>query len=106
MDVLETEKAWIVRVALASVRNRDLRVAVEGDHLCVRGVRENAHPGEEILRHHQLEIELGPFEARVRLPGAIDRGAVEARLEDGLLTVRLPKQAPRRIQVERGDEER
>jgi HSP20 family protein len=96
-----------VRVALAGVRNRELRVAVEADVLCVRGVRQHAPEGEEILRHHQLEIEPGPFEARVRLPGAIDRTAVQARLDDGLLTVHLPKQASRRIPVgRRADEER
>ncbi|MBW2312885.1 MAG: Hsp20/alpha crystallin family protein [Deltaproteobacteria bacterium] len=106
MDVFETEKSWVVRIAVAGVANRDLRVAVERDVLCVRGVRSphgRALGGEEVLRHHQLEIEPGPFEARVPIAGAIERDQVEARLEDGVLTVRLPKlpkRAPRRIEVQ------
>jgi len=102
VDVLETEKAWVVRVALAGVANRDLRVAVERDVLCVRNVRSphtDATGGEKILRHHQLEIEPGPFEARVTLGGAVEREQVSARLEDGLLIVHLPKCAPRRIEI-------
>jgi HSP20 family protein len=107
VDVLETEKAWVVRVEVAGVPNRDLRVAVERDALVVRGVRSpspRAAGGEDVLRHHQLEIQPGPFEARVRLAGAIERAQVSARLEDGVLTVRLPKQAPRRIEIAGDDE--
>jgi len=103
VDVLETEKAWVVRVAVAGVANRDLRVAVERDVLCVRGVRSphtGAAGGEEVLAHHQLEIEPGPFEARITLGGAVEREQVSARLEDGLLIVHLPKRAPRRIEIQ------
>lgn len=99
MDVYETEKALVVRVAVAGVRSGDLRVLVEGERLCVRGVRSQPSGGEDVLRHHQLEIEPGPFEARVRLPASIEKSEVQANLEDGVLTVRLPKRAPRRIDV-------
>lgn len=99
----ETEKAVVVRVAVAGVRSADLRVAVEGEKLCVRGMRSQPSRDEDVLRHHQLEIEAGPFEARVRLPATIERDQVQANLEDGVLTVRLPKRAPRRIPVQGDD---
>lgn len=99
MDVFETEKALVVRVEVAGVRNADLRVAVEGELLCIRGVRHQPG-GDDVQRHHRLEIEQGPFEARVRIPLAIERDAVSAHLEEGILTVRLPKRAPRRIAVQ------
>lgn len=92
-----------MRVAVAGVSSRDLRVAVERDVLCIRGVRSRhmgATGGEEVLRHHQLEIEPGPFEARVTVGSAIERDQVSARLEDGLLTVHIPKRAPRRIEIQ------
>lgn len=95
----------MVRVEVAGVRNADLRVAVEGERLCIRGVRSQPGRDEDVLRHHQLEIEQGPFEARVRLPAAIERTQVSARLEEGVLTVRLPKRAPRRIEVQRAGED-
>lgn len=91
-----------MRVAVAGVANRDLKVAVERDSLVVRGVRSPHSGGEEVLRHHQLEIEPGPFEARVAIRGSVEREQVSARLEDGVLTVRLPKSAPRRIEVQDG----
>lgn len=101
VDVYETEKAVVVRVEIAGVRSDELRVAVEGELLCIRGSRRPHPESEDVLRHHQLEIELGPFEARVRIPVPFERGAVEARLEDGVLCVRLPKRGPRRIEVQR-----
>jgi len=105
VDVLETEKAVLVRVAVAGVASRDLRVALEGQLLCVRGMRSQPRSEEDVLRHHQLEIEPGPFEARVRLPMSVERDLVSARLEDGVLTVRLPKRAARRIEVGRDPSE-
>jgi HSP20 family protein len=105
VDVYETEKTVVVRVALAGVHSDDLRVAVEGDVLCVRGSRRQPRETEEVLRHHQLEIEPGPFEARVRIAVPFERGEVAARLEDGVLCIRLPKRAPRRIEVRRPEHE-
>ena len=105
VDVFETEKAVVVRVEVAGVRNADLRVSVERDLLCVRGVRSQPSTSEDVLRHHQLEIEQGPFEARVRLPAVIERSQVAANLEEGVLTVRMPKRAPRRIEVQRSSDE-
>ena len=101
MDVFETEKAVVVRVAVAGVARSDLRVALEGKLLCVRGMRSQRPGEEDVLRHHQLEIEPGRFEARVPIPVSVERDQVEARLEDGVLTVRLPKRGARRIEVGR-----
>ena len=39
MDVFETEQAVVVRVELAGVRGRDLKVTVDGDALRIGGVR-------------------------------------------------------------------
>lgn len=103
MDVYETEKALIVRFELAGVRGGDLRVTVDGDLVRVSGVRTAPPPGEEVLRLHQMEIGFGPFERSLRLPVEVDRDGVTANLEEGILTVTLPKRARqrRRIEIER-----
>lgn len=103
MDVYETEKALIVRFELAGVRGADLRVTVDGDVVRVSGVRLAPPPGEEVQRLHQMEIGFGPFERSLRIPVEIDRDAVSANLEEGILTVTLPKRARqrRRIEIER-----
>jgi HSP20 family protein len=47
----------------------------------------------------------GEFELRVTLPGRVDAGEVEANLDDGVLTVRIPKPEdarPERVEVQSG----
>lgn len=102
MDVFETEKALVVRFELAGVRSADLRVTVDADVVRVSGVR-TPPPSEGVQRLHQMEIGFGPFERSLRVPVDIDRDAVTANLEEGILTVTLPKRVRvhRRIEIER-----
>ena len=102
IDVFESEKSICVRFELAGVRSSDVRVTVDGEVLRVTGVR-TPPPDHDVLRLHQMEIAFGPFERVVRLSVPFDRDAVSAHLEEGFLTVSLPKRLPqrRRIEVER-----
>jgi HSP20 family protein len=100
VDVLETEKAVIVRFELAGVRIADLEVTVDAGTLRVSGMRRAA-PHDGVQRLHQMEIAFGPFERSLRFEVSFVRDEVSAHLEDGVLTVTLPKQGPRRLAVER-----
>jgi HSP20 family protein len=101
VDVFETEKSVVVRAELAGVRGEDLRVTVDGDTLRISGVRLAPEPAD-LRRLHQMEIATGPFERRLRIPIAFEREGVTAHLDDGFLTVTLPKRVPvrRRVEVE------
>jgi HSP20 family protein len=101
LDVFETEKAIVVRVELAGVRREDLRVSVDGDRLHIRGVRRPPED-QEIQRLHQMEIAFGPFERTVAVGVPFERERVSAHLENGYLSVTLPKRLPepRRIEIE------
>jgi HSP20 family protein len=100
VDVFETEKAIVVRLELAGVRISDLDVTVDGDCLRVSGVRQVAST-EGVQRLHQMEIAFGPFERVMRFEVGFERDQVAAHLEDGFLTVTLPKQQPRHLSVDR-----
>jgi HSP20 family protein len=100
VDVFETEKAIVVRLELAGIRISDLNVTVDGDCLRIFGVRQAAST-DGVQRLHQMEIAFGPFERVLRFEVPFEREMVSAHLEDGFLTVKLPKQTPRRLPVER-----
>jgi HSP20 family protein len=89
----------VVRFEVAGVRGEDLRVNVEGAVLRLRGVR-SVRPGAEPSRLQQMEISFGPFEREIRLDARFEPDRVRARLEDGLLEVRLPKREPGRRTLE------
>jgi HSP20 family protein len=102
VDVFETERAVVVRAEIAGVRSEDLRVTVDGDTLRISGMRRSLE-NADAKRLHQMEIATGPFERRVRIPMAVDRDQVSARIVDGFLTVTLGKRTPQRrtVAVER-----
>jgi len=98
VDVFETDAAVIVRIEIPGVRGEDLRVNVDGAFLRIAGVRRvPAH--RSVRRLLQMEIAFGPFERDVRIGVPFDRDGVSAQLEDGFLSVTLPKIKPVRREV-------
>ena len=98
-DVEETPEAYLVEIELPGIRKDDLDISIAGRRLVVAGERkERLRLG--ILRRRERVI--GRFHYEVTLPGDVDEDAVEANLDEGVLTVRVPKperDRPRRIAI-------
>lgn len=98
-DVEETGDAYLVDIELPGVRKQDLDIEIAGRCLTVRGERkEKERVG--ILRRRERTV--GRFQYEVTLPGNVDEDGINANLDEGVLTVRVPKPAserPRRIEV-------
>jgi HSP20 family protein len=98
-DIEETEDAWVIEAELPGVDRKDVNVELRDSDLLITGeIKEKERKG--ILRRRSRRT--GRFEYRVTLPGQTDEEHIEAKLHDGVLTVRVPKteQArPRRIEV-------
>ncbi|MEJ5255916.1 MAG: Hsp20/alpha crystallin family protein [Acidimicrobiales bacterium] len=99
-DVEETSDAYVVDVELPGVKRNDINIEVAGRRLTIHGERkERERVG--ILRRRERTV--GRFHYEVTLPGDVEEDAVEAHLDEGVLTVRLPKperERPRRIPVQ------
>ena len=102
LDVFETEKSIVVRVELGGVRSQDVKVSVDGDTLRIQGVRHAPRASAETVRLHRMEVAFGRFERTVRIAIPFDRDRVQAHLEEGFLTIDLPKRDPVRRRVEVG----
>ncbi len=87
-DVYETDKAYIVRMEIAGMREEDFEVVVENRILHISGYRPDT-PARRA--YHQMEIRFGKFSASIGLPGAVDADSAHAEYKDGFLTVTLPK---------------
>ncbi len=98
-DVEETDEGYVVEVELPGVKKEDISIEVAGRRLTVSGERlEKDRVG--ILRRRTRSV--GRFHYEVLLPGDVEDAGVEASLDEGVLTVRVPKVAserPRRIPV-------
>ena len=81
----------------------DLEIFVKEKVLTISGERKPLEGNG--LRFHRQERPVGKFTRVFQLPSPVDADKVEARLQDGVLTLTLPKaQAakPRRIEVKSG----
>jgi len=104
VDLSETDTEIIVKAAVPGLKPEDLEVSVEDSLLTIRGETKEEKK-EESARHYYREIRYGRFERSVRLPAAVDESRAEARLEHGILTIRLPKAQPsarRTIKIQTG----
>src|SRR5262245_9820536 len=90
LDVVETERALVVRVELAGVASEDVRVVVDGEYLQITGRRSLTRAGQS-QRHLLIELPQGPFERVLRMRAEYEADRVTARLEHGILTIELPR---------------
>jgi len=89
VDVLETERAVIVLVALPGVDPDRVEAVLDGADLVFSGAR--AFPSEmRTAIIHRLELPQGRFQRRIRLPAG-RYGAVRRSAGDGLLVIALLK---------------
>ncbi len=89
VDVLETDSALLVLMALPGVDPERVEAAIDDDCLVVAGVR--VLPRElETAVIHRLELPQGRFERRVRLPAG-RYSAVGRAMRNGCLVITLEK---------------
>ena len=98
-DVEETDDAYVVEIDLPGVQREDIDIQLTDRQLTVSGeIKEKERSG--ILRRRTRRV--GQFQYSVTLPADVDADEVTAHLDDGVLTVRVPKPEqvkPRRIEI-------
>lgn len=98
VDIFETENALILTADLPGVSREGLQVQVENGVLTLRGESGNGLPGQVRWREFSPAL----YQRSFQLPEEIDTGAIAAALEQGVLTLTLPKAPsaqPRRIEI-------
>ena len=100
VDIFEDEAGITLLADMPGVPRERLEVKVEGDELLIEGSVQAPTPDN--LEAIHAEVRIPRFRRSFTLSRELDSAQVDARLKDGVLTVRIPKQAhaqPRRIQV-------
>jgi HSP20 family protein len=99
VDVMEGEEAVIVQVELPGVAAEELEVRLKDRQLSLRGRKRRLDCEPSARRFHLMERFIGGFAVSVELPELVDPRGAEARLQDGVLTVRLPRLVDKRHTV-------
>jgi HSP20 family protein len=101
VDIHETDEAYILEADLPGLSRKDIDVKVVEDRVTISGQRKLETENEKKGYRRTERVE-GNFERSFRLQGGIDGANVEARFENGVLSVKLPKPEetkPRQIEV-------
>lgn len=88
--VVDAGNALRIECELPGIGRSDIDVSVDGRNLVVQGERRRPE-GSTDWTYHQIERPYGKFIRKFELPDGLDFEAVEANLENGVLTITLPK---------------
>ncbi len=90
LDLLEDDENLVVTAGLPGVKPEDIEISVQGDLLTIRGeARAESESGKG--QYHRRERSYGSFFRQIQLPVRVQSESAEARFENGVLTLRLPK---------------
>jgi HSP20 family protein len=90
MDVLANGDAYVITAAVPGLKAEDLALEVLGDTVVLRGeiaAPEAVEGNSWLLRERRF----GKFERTLTLPTELNGTGAEAAIENGVLTVRIPK---------------
>jgi HSP20 family protein len=100
-NVTEDNDNYYVSAELPGVKSEDLDIQVTAKGVSIAGERKIPVEGNNV-KYHRREREAGKFSRLINLSDDIDVDKVDAKLENGILTMTIPKAEktkPRQIAV-------
>jgi HSP20 family protein len=90
IDIKEDEESLTVTAELPGVDKKDVQIEVRDNILTIKG-EKRSEKREEKDNWHCVERSYGSFTRRVMLPSDVDDAQADAMMENGVLTLKLPK---------------
>ena len=96
VDVLETKSSVLVKVEAPGFEPDELDVVFRGPKMILSGEKRKPVSDKAVTRYLCMERSFGKFTRSLYVDQAVDLTRAEARLQDGVLTVTMPKLKDRR----------
>lgn len=93
IDMVSDAGDIVVRTALPGVKEDEVQVDIQGNVLTISAETPSTREARD-WNWYIHEIRSGKFSRSILLPENVELDRGEARLEDGILTVTLPKEKP------------
>jgi len=89
VDIYETKEDYYLSAQMPGVKKEDVKIKLEEGNLVIMGridYEQNAN-NKYVLK----ETEIGNFYRRFKISDSVDETKIDAKLENGILNVKLPK---------------
>jgi len=86
LNIRDEGEAYVLSALVPGLKAEDLNIQILDDTLSIEGEYQ-PEDGEYLMR----ELPIGAFRRALRLPAALDADKAEAKIEDGVLTLHIPK---------------
>lgn len=96
VDLYETADSVVLEMAVPGISKEEMDIRLEGNVLTVRGNYPEVPEGED-RRYWVQDIPRGSFTRSVSLPTSVEADKVQATVQNGLLSVIMPKNEQARI---------
>ncbi len=90
VDMIDSEKEITVKATLPGVAKDNVSIDITGDILTIKG-EASSEKEEKKENYLYRESRHGTFSRTLTLPEGLEAEKAEAEMENGILTVRLPK---------------
>ena len=97
VNVKESDKAYIMELAATGIKKEYCRVGINDEGNLTIAIENKQEHKHEDKAHHYLRREFSytNYEQSYTLPDDVERESIAAKVEDGILTVTMPKMAPK-----------
>jgi len=105
IDVIENENAIVLKAELAGMDPAEINIEVQDNVLTVSGERRFKEEVKED-KYYRIERRYGSFSRSLALPQTVNESAIEAKYENGVLDITVPKAEiakPKKISVAIGE---
>ena len=106
VELWETGDAVYLKAALPGINPEDVAISVLGETLTIKASSPAQEQADETSTYYYREIQYGDFQRTFTLPTTVDADKSDARYENGVLHLMLPKAEsarPRQIAVHAGN---
>lgn len=90
MDIRETAENYLLSADLPGVNKNQIKIDFHQGRLTISGER-SLEKKSDTGSIHRIERQFGRFERAFQLPSDVDESRIQARHEDGVLEILIPK---------------
>ncbi|KAI9125724.1 hypothetical protein K1719_003142 [Acacia pycnantha] len=99
IDWKETPEAHVFKADLPGLKKEEVKVEIEDDRVLQLSGERNVEKEDKNEKWHRVERSSGKFLRRFRLPENAKMDQVKASMENGVLTVTIPKEEVKKPEV-------